>query len=446
MLALNNAGTEPEKNETFELGAKWDLFNGGSRLARRLFQIDKTNARTTDPVLGVQVTDGRQRVQRLRARGGGPDPAPAGTSSPATPTSTRASSSRSTSRPASRSRASASPTCPSTRRACGPPTTSRASGRWAAAPSSWTSATPTPTTSTRRRRYVRGDVTVAYRPIKPLELRFNILNVADERYFDAGPSRPRRSRARRGRSCSPAPGGSDRAMLLHVPKVLTEAQVARCRELMERAKWVDGRDHGRPPVGARPSTTCSSPRGRPEAREMGEMIVAALERNPLFISAALPAAGLPAALQPLRAGHGLRRPRGQRDPAGRRARRSACAPTSRPRSSSAAPEEYDGGELVVEDTYGAHSVKLPAGDMILYPATSLHRVQPVTRGARARLVLLDPEHGARRRRAHAALRPRHGDQPGERRPRRTTRGVVALTELLPQPAAPLGGRLRSPSR
>ena len=61
------------------------------------------------------------------------------------------------------------------------------------------------------------------------------------------------------------------------------------------------------------------------------------------------------------------------------------------------PDEYDGGELVVEDTYGAHSVKLPAGDMILYPATSLHRVNAGDARRPAGVVLLDPEHGARRR-------------------------------------------------
>ena len=70
------------------------------------------------------------------------------------------------------------------------------------------------------------------------------------------------------------------------------------------------------------------------------------------------------------------------------------------------PDEYDGGELMVEDTYGVHSVKLPAGHLVLYPSTSLHHVRPVTRGARIVVVLLDPEHGARRRRAHAAVRSR----------------------------------------
>ena len=149
VLALNNASTEPEKNETFELGAKFDLFNGTLGIRGAVFQINKTNARTTDPVLGIQVTDGRQRVRGFELEVVG-QILRAGTSSSATPTSTRGSPSRSISRTGSRWRASASPTCPSTRRACGPPTTSPTSGRWAAAPSSWTSASPTTTTSTRR--------------------------------------------------------------------------------------------------------------------------------------------------------------------------------------------------------------------------------------------------------------------------------------------------------
>ena len=66
------------------------------------------------------------------------------------------------------------------------------------------------------------------------------------------------------------------------------------------------------------------------------------------------------------------------------------------------PEDYDGGELVIQDTYGLQQVKLPAGDLVLYPGTSLHKVNPVTRGAR--LVLLDPEPGPRRQPAHPAIR------------------------------------------
>ena len=68
----------------------------------------------------------------------------------------------------------------------------------------------------------------------------------------------------------------------------------------------------------------------------------------------------------------------------------------------AEPDEYDGGELVVEDTFGSQSVKLPAGDMVLYPGTSVHRVEPVTRGAPPGQLLLGREHGAQRRAAPPA--------------------------------------------
>jgi PKHD-type hydroxylase len=169
-------------------------------------------------------------------------------------------------------------------------------------------------------------------------------------------------------------------MLLHVRKVLTDAQVARCRELMERASWVDGRvtaGH----QSARAKDNLQIPEGSPEAREMGDMIVAALERNPLFISAALPQRVFPPLFNCYRPGmtFGAHVDNAIRQVTGTPFRiRTDLATTL----FLTRPEEYDGGELVVEDTYGAHSVKLPAGDLILYPATSLHRVTPVTRGAR----------------------------------------------------------------
>ena len=169
-------------------------------------------------------------------------------------------------------------------------------------------------------------------------------------------------------------------MLLHVPKVLTDAQVARCRELMERASWVDGRvtaGH----QSARAKDNLQIPEGSPEAREMGDMIVAALERNPLFISAALPQRLFPPLFNCYRPGmtFGAHVDNAIRQVTGTPFRiRTDLATTL----FLTRPDEYDGGELVVEDTYGAHSVKLPAGDLILYPATSLHRVTPVTRGAR----------------------------------------------------------------
>jgi PKHD-type hydroxylase len=114
---------------------------------------------------------------------------------------------------------------------------------------------------------------------------------------------------------------------------------------------------------------------------MGEMIVGALERNPLFITSALPLRVFPPLFNRYEGGmtfgphvdNAVRQVPGT--PFRIRTDLSVTLFISR-------PEEYDGGELVVEDVYGAHSVKLPAGDLILYPATSLHRVTPVTRGAR----------------------------------------------------------------
>ncbi len=169
-------------------------------------------------------------------------------------------------------------------------------------------------------------------------------------------------------------------MLLHVPAVLTDAQVARCRELMTRASWVDGRvtaGH----QSARAKDNLQIAEGSPEAREMGDTIVAALERNPLFVAAALPLRVFPPLFnryEPAMA-FGSHVDNAVRQVPGTPFRLRTDLSTTLFLSR---PDEYEGGELVVEDTYGAHSVKLPAGDMILYPATSLHRVNPVTRGAR----------------------------------------------------------------
>ena len=91
------------------------------------------------------------------------------------------------------------------------------------------------------------------------------------------------------------------------------------------------------------------------------------------------------------------------------------------------PEEYDGGELIVDDMFGAHSVKLAAGDMVVYPASSLHRVQPVTRGVRDGGVLLGSEHGARRRCAHAALRAGYCHSRSHRARARIATACVRLT-------------------
>jgi PKHD-type hydroxylase len=169
-------------------------------------------------------------------------------------------------------------------------------------------------------------------------------------------------------------------MLLHIPRVLTESQVARGRALLEDAKWVDGRTTAGH-LSARAKHNLQVAEGTPEAREMGEVIVTALERTPLFMSAALPRRVFPPLINRYEPGmaFGAHVDNAVRQVAGSslRVRSDLSATLFMSR-----PEEYDGGELVVDDTYGAHSVKLPAGDLILYPATSLHRVNPVTRGVR----------------------------------------------------------------
>jgi len=169
-------------------------------------------------------------------------------------------------------------------------------------------------------------------------------------------------------------------MLLPIPDVLNTAQVAHARQLLDQAEWVNGRvtaGH----QSARTKDNLQLPEGSPAAREVGALVLAALEQNPLFISAALPSRVFPPLFNLYRGGqsfgthvdNAIRQITGT----GHRIRTDLSATLFL-----AAPEEYDGGELVVEDTYGTHAVKLPEGHMILYPATSLHHVTPVTRGAR----------------------------------------------------------------
>lgn len=169
-------------------------------------------------------------------------------------------------------------------------------------------------------------------------------------------------------------------MLLHIPEILTGEQVAYCRQKMEAAEWVDGRvtaGH----QSARAKDNMQLPEDHPVAQELGEMIIAALERSPLFMTAALPAKVFPPLFNRYQGGQSFGNHVDN-------AIRQAPGTPFRLRTDLsatlflAAPEEYEGGELVVEDTYGVHSVKLPAGHLILYPATSLHHVRLVTSGAR----------------------------------------------------------------
>lgn len=169
-------------------------------------------------------------------------------------------------------------------------------------------------------------------------------------------------------------------MLLAIPDVLTPAQAMEAREILDRAEWVDGRitaGH----QSARAKDNLQIPENHPAARKVGELIVAALGQNALFVSAALPGRVFPPLFNRYEGGQsfGTHIDNAIRQIAGtpHRIRTDLSATLFL-----ADPDEYDGGELIVEDTYGTHSVKLPAGHMVLYPASSLHRVQPVTRGAR----------------------------------------------------------------
>lgn len=169
-------------------------------------------------------------------------------------------------------------------------------------------------------------------------------------------------------------------MLLHIPNVLTKEQVALCRQKLEAAQWVDGRVTAGY-QGAQVKDNRQLPESSPVSRELGDLVLAALERNPLFISSTLPQRVYPPMFNYYAGGqhfgnhidNAVRLLPGT----GMKIRTDVSATLFL-----AGPEEYDGGELLVEDTYGVHSVKLPAGDLVVYPSTSLHRVSPVTRGAR----------------------------------------------------------------
>jgi PKHD-type hydroxylase len=169
-------------------------------------------------------------------------------------------------------------------------------------------------------------------------------------------------------------------MLLPIPDVLTAEQVAQARQILDQADWVDGAvtaGH----QSARAKNNMQLPEGHPAARQLGEMILTALEHNALFLSAALPSRVFPPLFNRYQGGQSFGTHIDN-------AIRQVTGTPHRIRTDLSAtlfltpPADYDGGELILEDNYGTHSVKLPTGHMILYPASSLHHVRPVTRGAR----------------------------------------------------------------
>jgi len=167
-------------------------------------------------------------------------------------------------------------------------------------------------------------------------------------------------------------------MLLHIPGVFTKDEVATLRTRLDAGPWADGNV-----TSGHQSATAKVNRQLPEdsveAREVGALVLQALQANPMFVSAALPHTIFPPLFNAYQGGerfdvhvdNAIR----QRGSVRIRSDLSATLFLSE-------PEDYDGGELIVEEMYGPQSVKLPAGDLVLYPSKSLHRVTPVTRGAR----------------------------------------------------------------
>ncbi|BCU75812.1 Fe2+-dependent dioxygenase [Luteolibacter sp. LG18] len=169
-------------------------------------------------------------------------------------------------------------------------------------------------------------------------------------------------------------------MILCIPDVLTAEQVSEARALLDAAEWTDGKGT----AGYQASQVKDNmqlPVNHPVARQVGEWILKALSANPLFMSAALPLHFLPPMFNRYSGGQ-------QFGTHVDGAIRQIPGTPHRIRTDLsctlffAQPEEYDGGELIIEDTYGSKSVKLPAGHLVLYPSTSLHHVTPVTRGTR----------------------------------------------------------------
>ena len=169
-------------------------------------------------------------------------------------------------------------------------------------------------------------------------------------------------------------------MMLQIPDVLTPDEVAHCRAILDAADWIDGNATSGFQA-AMAKNNQQLPHDGAAAREVGAIVAQALNANPLFVSAALPRTILPPLFN--RYGVGM----GFGDHVDNAIRRDPSTGLPLRTDLSATlfltdPDDYDGGELVVEDAFGSHIVKLPAGGLILYPASSLHHVTEVTRGVR----------------------------------------------------------------
>ncbi len=168
-------------------------------------------------------------------------------------------------------------------------------------------------------------------------------------------------------------------MMFHIPEVLSREEAAEFRRRLESADWADGREtvgH----LGAQVKRNEQLPDTATLKDELGKAVLAALKRSPLFFAATLPHKILPPRFNRYTGGgeYGFHIDGSVMNVADGEYLRSDISCTLFLND----PEEYDGGRLIVSDTYGEHSVALPAGDAVVYPSSSLHRVEPVTRGAR----------------------------------------------------------------
>ncbi|MCD9120835.1 Fe2+-dependent dioxygenase [Cupriavidus sp. UGS-1] len=170
-------------------------------------------------------------------------------------------------------------------------------------------------------------------------------------------------------------------MLVQIPDVLTPEEIRYCRERVERSQWVDGRVTAGD-LAAQSKYNLQIPVDSAEARELGELVLTALGRNPTYHSAALPLRVMPPMFNRYDSAmnFGTHVDNAIRTVPGTGGMRLRADVSSTLFLSD--PDEYEGGELVIQDLYGSHTVKLPAGHLVVYPASSLHRVTPVTKGSR----------------------------------------------------------------
>ncbi len=169
-------------------------------------------------------------------------------------------------------------------------------------------------------------------------------------------------------------------MLLHVPDVLSQSQVLALRRSLDAGPWLDGALTAGP-LAAESKRNLQYSVDSADYAALSQSIITALEKNPLFVSAALPKHILPPMFNRYAGGHTYGNHVDNAVQTDRRTGERVLTDISVTVFLSE-PEDYEGGELIIEDTYGSHEVKLPAGDAIIYPSSSLHRVEPVISGER----------------------------------------------------------------